>query len=126
MALKNWCEARAVLHTRTAGDQPQSNGRAEQSVGEVKARIRRMLKAAEADFSRWPLAARCLHEKLRAEALGLKPSPPFLSKSWFENVSGGPKNSNPLKKKFFTWALAGSIMDTGLSDLMEPKCSQGW
>ena len=75
--LQVWCEARRFLRTWTARDQLQSNGRAEQSVAETKARIRRMLKAAQANSSRWPLAARCLHEKFRAEALGLKPGPPF-------------------------------------------------
>ena len=35
-ALAEWCMQRAILHTYTSGDQPQANGRAEQSVGEVK------------------------------------------------------------------------------------------
>ena len=98
-ALQAWCEARALLHTWTAGDQPQSNGRAEQSVGEIKARIRRMLKAAGANFSRWPLAARCLHEKLRAEALGLKPSPPFLSEVYVRKRFWRSKELEPTQEK---------------------------
>ena len=98
-ALQSWCEGRALLHTWTAGDQPQSNGRAEQSVGEIKARIRRMLKAAGADFSRWPLAARCLHEKLRAEALGLKPSPRFLSEVYVRKRFWRSKELEPTQEK---------------------------
>ena len=35
-ALAEWCMQMAILHTYTSGDQPQANGRAEQSVGEVK------------------------------------------------------------------------------------------
>eukprot|EP00435_Cladocopium_sp_Y103_P038530 s827_g10.t1 len=70
MALADWCTQRAILHTYTTGDQPQSNGRAEQAIGQMKSRIRRMLLAAQVGFERWPLAARCLNEMLWMEATG--------------------------------------------------------
>ena len=78
-ALDRWCASRSILHTTTAGDQPQSNGRAEVSVQWVKAEIRRILHAAGAPFSRWPLAARNLNERLRLKQIG-KPAvvPNFL------------------------------------------------
>jgi len=78
-ALDRWCASRPILHTTTAGDQPQSNGRAEVSVQWVKAEIRRILHAAGAPFSRWPLAARNLNERLRLKQIG-KPAvvPNFL------------------------------------------------
>ena len=78
-ALDRWCASRSILHTFTAGDQPQSNGRAEVSVQWVKAEIRRILHAAGAPFSRWPLAARNLNERLRLRQIG-KPAnvPNFL------------------------------------------------
>lgn len=44
--LNQWCTQRGILQTYTAGDQPQSNGRAEQTVAELKSRIRRTLLAA--------------------------------------------------------------------------------
>ena len=54
-ALERWCASRTILHTFTPGDQPQSNGRVEVSVQWIKSDIRRMLHAASAPFSRWPL-----------------------------------------------------------------------
>ena len=78
MGLEKWCAARSVLQTWTPGDQPQSNGRAEQSVGEVKSRIRRLLKAASLPTSYWPIAARFLNEQLRAEAIHKKVAWPSL------------------------------------------------
>ena len=78
VGLEKWCAARSVLQTWTPGDQPQSNGRAEQSVGEVKSRIRRLLKAASLPTSYWPVAARFLNEQLRAEAIHKKVAWPSL------------------------------------------------
>eukprot|EP00438_Fugacium_kawagutii_P024973 Skav217964 [mRNA] locus=scaffold3450:124613:131011:+ [translate_table: standard] len=69
VALDSWCRARTILRTYTAGDEPQANGRVEQTVGEIKARTRRILHAAQAPFERWPLAIRCLSERFRREAL---------------------------------------------------------
>ena len=69
-ALDKWCTSRTILHTYTAGDQPASNGRAEVTVQWVKAEIRRILHAAQAPFSRWPLAARNLNERLRLQQIG--------------------------------------------------------
>ena len=78
--LSQWCTQRAILQTYTPGDQPQSNGRAEQTVAELKSRIRRMLLAANVGSEKWPLAARCLSEMLWIEALGeTKKCPPFMS-----------------------------------------------
>ena len=79
-ALDRWCASRTILHTYTAGDQPQSNGRVEVSVQWIKAEIRRILHAANAPFSRWPLAARNLNERLRLRQVGKQaPLPPFLT-----------------------------------------------
>ena len=69
-ALDRWCASRTILHTFTPGDQPQSNGRVEVSVQWIKAEIRRMLHGASAPFSRWPLAARSLNERLRLRQVG--------------------------------------------------------
>jgi transposase InsO family protein len=60
--LEKWCLSRTILHTHTPGDQPQSNGRVEASVQWIKAEIRRILHAADAPFSLWPLAARDTNE----------------------------------------------------------------
>ena len=45
--LEKWCMARSIQRTKTAGVSSQSNGRAERSIQEVKARIQRVLKGAE-------------------------------------------------------------------------------
>ena len=55
------------LHSR---DQPQSNGRVEASVQWIKAEVRRVLHAAGAPFTLWPLAARNVDERLRLKQIG--------------------------------------------------------
>eukprot|EP00435_Cladocopium_sp_Y103_P011790 s2430_g3.t1 len=77
-ALSTWCTTRTILHTFTPGDQAQSNGRAEATIGHAKSCIRRMLLAAKADFKRWPIAARCLNEQREANGT-VEDVPPFLS-----------------------------------------------
>ena len=81
VALEDWCRSRDVLHTLTPGDSPQSNGRAEVAVQQVKAEIRRALHGAGADFNRWPLAARFVNEVNRLKQTEKSVNhPPFLSK----------------------------------------------
>ena len=78
--LRQWCLQRGILQTYTPGDQPKCNGRAEQTVGELKSRIRRMLLAAGAPAERWAHAARCLSETLWIQALDQKKKcPSFMS-----------------------------------------------
>ena len=55
----------SILHTFTPGDQPQCKGGVGVSVHLVRADIRRVLHAAGAPFSRWPLAAQKINERLR-------------------------------------------------------------
>eukprot|EP00435_Cladocopium_sp_Y103_P052037 s116_g16.t1 len=79
-ALDKWRASRTILRTYAPGDQPQCNGRVEASVQWVKARIRHMLHAADAPFSRWPLPCRSLNERLRLGQLRKETKvPPFLS-----------------------------------------------
>ena len=75
-ALEKWCLSRTILHTYTPGDQPQSNGRVEASVQWIKAEVRRVLHAAGAPFSLWPLAARNVDERLRLKQVGKQVSLP--------------------------------------------------
>ena len=74
--LEKWCASRSILHTYTAGDQPQSNGRVEASVQWIKAEMRRILHAAGAPFNLWPLAARNINERLRLKQIGKNPALP--------------------------------------------------
>ena len=80
-ALEDWCRSRNILKTTTPHDAPQTNGRAEVSVQQMKPAIKRVLHGAGVGTERWPLAARYVNEKARLRQVG-KPdnSPNFLQK----------------------------------------------
>ena len=101
-------------------DQPQSNGRAEVSVQWVKAEIRRILHAAGAPFSRWPLAARNLNERLRLRQIG-KPAnvPNFLEPVLIRKRFWRTMELLPTQEKPCTSHRLGSVMDTGSNVKME-------
>lgn len=74
-----WCSRRGTLLTKTAGDEPQSNGRAENTVRVVKKMVRKILHGAGEDSKRWPWAVRYCNEVLRMKRLREPPEfPPFL------------------------------------------------
>ena len=119
-ALDRWCASRTILHTYTAGDQPQSNGRVEVSVQWIKAEIRRILHAANAPFSRWPLAARNLNERLRLRQVGKQaPLPPFLTSVLIRKRYWRTRELLPTQEKPFMWHHPGSIMGIGFNEKME-------
>ena len=77
---RQWCRERGIHLTRTPGDDPRANGRAETAVKSVKTQIRRILLQAGADSSWWPWATRFVNELNRASRVGKKPDwPPFLT-----------------------------------------------
>ena len=77
----NWCKRRGIAVTKTAGDEPQSNGRAEFSVRMVKSMVRKALSQGEVDTKWWPRALRYSNEVLRCKSLHEKPSfPTFMQK----------------------------------------------
>ena len=78
--LRTWCRERNVLQTWTAGDEPQSNGRAEKAVQDTKRRVRVLLHSAGVGEEYWPIAVRNVNERWRIGRLG-KPDriPPFLA-----------------------------------------------
>ena len=55
---KAWAAKRGLVHTRSAPDEHQSNGRAEAAVSLIKSRVRRLLHASGMSTELWPLAAR--------------------------------------------------------------------
>ena len=63
--LRQWFISRGVACTRTAGDNPQSNGRCEVAVQNIKTLVRRALLQAKAGPDQWPWALRHLNESLR-------------------------------------------------------------
>eukprot|EP00435_Cladocopium_sp_Y103_P020138 s2720_g4.t3 len=67
--LERWCRERDILQTWSAGAEPQSNGRAERTVQEIKARVRRLLHAAQVGPEWWPVAVRNVNERLRRERM---------------------------------------------------------
>ena len=58
----DWCSRRGTLLTKTAGDEPQSNGRAENAVKVVKNMVRKILRNAGEDSKWWPWAVRYCNE----------------------------------------------------------------
>ena len=63
--LRRWFISRGVACTRTSGDNPQSNGRCEVAVQNIKTLVRRALLQAKAGPDQWPWALRHLNECLR-------------------------------------------------------------
>ena len=60
-----WAESRGIITTRTSGDDPRANGRAEVAVQVVKTMLRKALHEAETEVEYWPMAARYINEVLR-------------------------------------------------------------
>ena len=70
---KSWVAHRNMLHSFTAGDDPQSNGHCESEVNQLKRRTRLLLHVAGQDSTHWPQAMRfATEERLRSqfESLG--------------------------------------------------------
>ena len=67
--LERWCRERDILQTWSAGAEPQSNGRAERTVQEIKSRVRRLLHAARVGPEWRPVALRNVNERLRRERM---------------------------------------------------------
>ena len=53
-ALTQWARARGIHLSRTSGDGPRANGRAEACVKAIKDQVRRTLRQACEDSSKWP------------------------------------------------------------------------
>ena len=70
--LQRWILNRGIARTFTGVNDPQSNGRAENSVQAIKSYIRRALKQGGLPPSDWPLAARFVSEGLRYDRIGQK------------------------------------------------------
>ena len=63
--LRRWLTSRGIACTRTSGDNPQSNGRAEVAVQSIKTMVRRILVQAGEGSQLWPWALRYVNECLR-------------------------------------------------------------
>ena len=61
-AFRKWARSRGIYITKTAGDDPQGNGRAEVTVKALKTQVRRALRQANLDSSYWPWALRHVDE----------------------------------------------------------------
>ena len=70
---KQWARVRGIHLTRTSGDDPRGNGRAEVCVKAIKDQVRRTLRQAGRDSSMWPWALRYVNEINRCVRLGVKP-----------------------------------------------------
>ena len=77
---QDWTRRRGIILTKTAGDEPQSNGRAEAAVKALKTMVRKALHQAKETSKWWPWALRHCNEVLRAKRLHQSPDfPPFLT-----------------------------------------------
>ena len=77
--MKKWMINRGYIRTYTAGDDPQSNGRVENSVQQAKSQMRRLLHQGGMEAKYWPLAARHLNEVWRYQRIGKKQDFPTLN-----------------------------------------------
>ena len=76
---RDWCDRRGILITRTPGDDPQGNGRAEVAIQGITRQIRATLHQAEKGWEWWPMAARHAAEVLRYARIDRKVDvPPFM------------------------------------------------
>eukprot|EP00438_Fugacium_kawagutii_P013287 Skav225459 [mRNA] locus=scaffold881:75571:82572:- [translate_table: standard] len=62
---KTWARNRGIFTTRTPGDDPRGNGRAEVAVKTIKTQVRRLLRQAEVGSEWWPWAVRYVSEMNR-------------------------------------------------------------
>ena len=111
--IEKWCRERCILQTFTAGVDPQANGRAERAVQAVKSEVRKILRAAKAPRSWWPVVVRNLNERWRRMRLGqeTKDIPPFLTplvvrKRYWKTKDLDPKNE-PAKYLAPSWLNHG-------------------
>ena len=54
---RDWCDRRAIQLTRTPGDDPEGNGRAEAAIQAVTRQVRATLHHAGCGWEWWPMAA---------------------------------------------------------------------
>eukprot|EP00438_Fugacium_kawagutii_P016096 Skav225959 [mRNA] locus=scaffold6030:76316:83572:- [translate_table: standard] len=79
LEFRRWAKARGIHVTRTPGDDPRGNGRAEQAVKCLKNQIRKALLQAHQTAKWWPWALRYVNEVNRCFRMGTKPHwPAFL------------------------------------------------
>ena len=65
----DWCRRRGIAISKTAGDDPQGNGRAEVTVKVVKNMVRKALSQGGVDYKWWPWALRHCNEIMRSKRL---------------------------------------------------------
>ena len=72
---RSWVAQRNMMHTFTAGDDPQSNGHCEAEVNQLKRRTRLLLHMAGQDNTHWPQAMRFATEERLRQQMELLGSP---------------------------------------------------
>ena len=76
---KTWTRQRGIYLTKTPGDDPAANGRAEMAVKDFKNQIRRTLRQAGEEAKWWPWALRYVNEVYRCIRMETRPNwPRFL------------------------------------------------
>ena len=68
-SFETWMKSRGIILTKTSGDDPKANGRAEVVVKGAKNQVRRILLHAQVDSSWWPWALRYLNEVYRCQSV---------------------------------------------------------
>ena len=109
---QDWAEGRGIITTRTAGDDPRANGRAEVSVQAVKSMLRKALHESQADLEYWPMAARHINEILRYSRRGDKIDfPPFMKRVLARKRGWKRQELEPVSEE--VWYLAPAWADHG-------------
>ena len=76
---REWCDRRGIMLTRTPGDDPQGNGRAEVAIQAITRQVRAALHQSGKGWEWWPMAARHVAETLRSHRTDKKVDfPPFM------------------------------------------------
>ena len=108
-----WSRSRGIYLTKTAGDDPRGNGRAEVTVKQIKEQVRRILRQAEVGARWWPWAVRYVGELNRCQRLDKTPNfPSFMQevsvkkRTWrqeaFETTGGEGKISMSVTRRSWT------------------------
>ena len=117
--VRRWAEAHGMYRTYTAGDEATGNARCERELGQMKSRVRTLIKAASVPIHFWPMALRHAgEERFRAQLMELGIATPALlpfgssgvakTKAWFQR-------SEPWRWPMQKVRILGPAMDMSLT-----------
>ena len=136
-----WANTRGIYLTKTPGDDPRANGRAEVTVKQIKEQVRRILRQAEVGARWWPWAVRYVSELNRCQRLDKKPDfPAFMQevsvkkRTWrreaFEGTVEKVQYLCPSAEDHGHWIVKGEerprVTKLILASTVEPEDERFW